>query len=172
MSNLAKEGRIGIVFDILQCIIQRDFGYSTNEIRDAYSYAKSSLIDSRHEKVILIVHSQGGIIASLMVDWFLAELPRDALYKLEIYTFASAANHFNNPNFSMRTHGGAAGKDDSDPCTKAIRYIEHYANSDDFVSRWGVLNFSTVENRFMGEYYPLSCLKFVELTFVRCRTLV
>ena len=158
-SDLAKERRIGIVFDILQCIVQRDFGYSTNEIRDAYSYVKSNLIDPKHQKVILIVHSQGGIIASLMVDWLLAELPRDALYKLEIYTFSSAANHFNNPSFSLRAHGDRGGKDeedDSEPCSKAIRYIEHYANSDDFVCRWGVLNFATVENRFMGKYNSLS----------------
>lgn len=143
--------RIGIVFDILQCLIQRDFGYSTNEIRDAYSYVKSNLVEPKHQKVILIVHSQGGIIASLMLDWLLAELPRDALRKLEIYTFASAANHFNNPTYKMRATEGDKKKGGPEPCTKAIRYIEHYANTDDFVSQWGVLNFATIENRFMGK---------------------
>ena len=141
---------IGIVFDILQCLIQRDFGYSTNEIRDAYSYVKSNLIEPKHQKVILIVHSQGGIIASLMLDWLLAELPRDALQKLEIYTFASAANHLNNPSCVMRAQHDGTQEAGSDSCTKAIRYIEHYANNNDFVSQWGVLNFASVENRFMG----------------------
>lgn len=32
-----------------------------------------------------------------MLDWFLSELPSDALQKLEVYTFGNAANHFNNP---------------------------------------------------------------------------
>lgn len=127
------------------------------------------MIDPKHKKVILIVHSQGGIIASLMVDWLLAEVPKDALHKLEIYTFSSAANHFNNPSFSMRAQGGEDGKDDSQPCSKAIRYIEHYANSDDFVCRWGVLNFATVENRFMGKYYSLLCFISVMLIYVAGR---
>ncbi|CAI4220018.1 unnamed protein product [Parascedosporium putredinis] len=52
-------------------------------------------------KVVLILHSQGGIEGGLVVDWILQELPQDLLSKLEVYTFGNAANHFNNPHRHM-----------------------------------------------------------------------
>jgi hypothetical protein len=41
----------------------------------------------------------------------------------------------------------------SGPRDNAIRYIEHYADSDDFVARWGVLNFTSMKNRYMGRVF-------------------
>lgn len=94
----------------------------------------------------------------MIIDWLLAELPQDTLLKLEIYSFGSAANHFNNPNrnvrqlleeisphdFAVTYHG---------PSSRCIPYIEHYANSGDFVSLWGVLNFARVPHRYMGALF-------------------
>jgi hypothetical protein len=112
-----------------------------------------------NETVILVVHSQGAIECSMIIDWLLADLPEQRLSKLEVYTFGSAANHFNNPVY------GTA--DDKTPAFsghglrdyhRAIRHIEHYANSGDFVSQFGVLNFSKrgelqSENRYVGQVF-------------------
>ncbi|KXX80734.1 hypothetical protein MMYC01_203844 [Madurella mycetomatis] len=88
----------GILFDVIECLIQRNLGYATTDVRVCYSIIKRKLYNPRYSKVIFILHSQGGIQGSLILDWLLQELPQDLLAKLEIYTFGNAANHFNNPH--------------------------------------------------------------------------
>ncbi|KAM3086410.1 hypothetical protein ACMFMG_000546 [Clarireedia jacksonii] len=155
----------GIIFDILECVIQRSFNYANSDIRTAYSILKSTLYDSNISRVILILHSQGAIEGSMIVDWLLAEIPQDLLQKLEIYTFGNAANHFNNPHLhllsqkSALTHPNLQTTATTKTLTtlnatsthpeeqyihkngngKTIPHIEHYAHTYDFVSRWGVL---------------------------------
>ncbi|KAJ0116206.1 hypothetical protein J7T55_005152 [Diaporthe amygdali] len=87
----------GIVFDLLECIVQRTFGYATEDIRRCYVEVKKALCDEKKTKVIFILHSQGGIEGGAIIDWLLQELPQNLLSKLEVYTFGNAANHFNNP---------------------------------------------------------------------------
>lgn len=58
---------------------------------------KKALYDENNTKVIFILHSQGGIEGSAIIDWLLQELPQNLLSKLEVYAFGNAANHFNNP---------------------------------------------------------------------------
>lgn len=101
----------------------------------------------------------------MILDWLLNEVPHDLLKQLEVYTFGNAANHFNNP---YRDHvslvsTSTSPKDTHETLTtapkRAISHIEHYANSEDFVSQWGVLNFTRTmpkgrfENRFMGRVF-------------------
>ncbi|KAL4900916.1 hypothetical protein BDW74DRAFT_88709 [Aspergillus multicolor] len=150
----------GLVFDVIQCLIQRDFSYATEDVREAYALLRAALLNPDYTKVVLITHSQGGIEAGLITDWLLDELPQGLLRKLEIYTFGNAANHFNNPYRALpRTQ-----EEDSDGILpqiqqpaentdKTILHIEHYANARDFVSLWGVLNFSNIPNRFMGHVF-------------------
>ncbi|GAB1317594.1 DUF676 domain-containing protein [Madurella fahalii] len=88
----------GILFDVIECLIQRNLGYATTDVRVCYSIIKKKLYNPQYSKVIFILHSQGGIQGSLILDWLLQELPQDLLTKLEIYTFGNAANHFNNPH--------------------------------------------------------------------------
>ncbi|KAF2235458.1 hypothetical protein EV356DRAFT_500335 [Viridothelium virens] len=88
---------LGFVWDIGECLIQRCFGYSSEDVRICYDELKIPLLDPSITKVIVIAHSQGGIILSLTIDRMFAELPPAAMSKLEIYTFGSAAAHFNNP---------------------------------------------------------------------------
>ncbi|KAG5977397.1 hypothetical protein E4U55_006852 [Claviceps digitariae] len=88
----------GIVFDLLECLFQRNFCYATRDIRQCYKELRSLLYKKHLTKVIFICHSQGGIEGSLVLDWLLQELPQDLLSKLEVYTFGNAANHFNNPH--------------------------------------------------------------------------
>jgi len=89
----------------------------------------------------------------MVIDWLLADLPEDKLSKLEVYTFGNAANHFNNP-VRRSANDGDRLKD----YYRAIPHIEHFANSGDFVARFGVLNYARKfvgqrENRFVGQVF-------------------
>ncbi|TAQ88695.1 hypothetical protein B7494_g2980 [Chlorociboria aeruginascens] len=191
----------GIIFDIIQCLIQRNFNYATNDIRVGYATIKATLYERHLTKVILILHSQGGIEGGMIIDWLLQEVPQDLLWKLEVYTFGNAANHFNNPHLNILSENAALknptvpsttrmtssvhyhaplnsiengtnnanGRTDKteqarifthrSPSGKAIRYIEHYAHTGDFVACWGVLNFIRTLSplpsapRFMGRVF-------------------
>ncbi|KAI9699892.1 MAG: hypothetical protein M1820_006954 [Bogoriella megaspora] len=96
---------MGFVMDIAECLIQRCFGYSSEDVRACYDELKVHLLDPTVNKVVVIAHSQGGIVVSLTIDRMFAELPPAAMAKLEIYTFGSAAAHFNNP-LKYSTHAG------------------------------------------------------------------
>lgn len=63
----------GIVFDLIQCLIQRNLAFATNDVREAYVSIKSALYDDKVKKVVFILHSQGGIEGGLSIDWLLAE---------------------------------------------------------------------------------------------------
>ncbi|CAI0645188.1 unnamed protein product [Colletotrichum noveboracense] len=88
----------GILFDVVECLIQRNLGYATYDVRMCYRIVKETLYNPKYSKVVFILHSQGGIEGGLVLDWLLQELPQDLLAKLEVYTFGNAANHFNNPH--------------------------------------------------------------------------
>lgn len=90
--------RSGIIFDVVECLIQRNFCYATSDVRICYGILKEKLYNPKYSKVVFILHSQGGIEGGLVLDWLLQELPQNLLQKLEVYSFGSAANHFNNPH--------------------------------------------------------------------------
>jgi hypothetical protein len=157
--------RNGIIFDIIQCLIQRALLYSNSNVCQCYVLIKKALYAPGIKKVVLILHSQGGIEGGLILDWLYDEVPHDLLKQLEVYTFGNAANHFNNP---YRVHipsvrAGAGSKPIPAQLQtrnkRAVGHIEHYANSKDFVSRWGVLHFTRkvtedpLENRFIGRVF-------------------
>ncbi|KAE8145054.1 hypothetical protein BDV25DRAFT_145017 [Aspergillus avenaceus] len=150
----------GLVFDIIECLAQRNFTFATPDTRYGYAITKKTLLDPQYEKVVLILHSQGGIEGGLIIDWLLAELPQELLQKLEVYTFGNAANHFNNPYKSVIASQSESsdrsenhGSNDSVPGEKSVLHIEHYANKFDFVCVWGVLHFFGVPNRYMGRVF-------------------
>ncbi|GAB7364254.1 hypothetical protein MBLNU230_g4802t1 [Neophaeotheca triangularis] len=168
----------GIIFDIFQCLLQRCFSYATLDVRNAYARVKTALHNPRYKKVIFVSHSQGGIESALIVDWLLSELSQDVLSKLEVYTFGNAANHFNSPlrrtgtegqvpsnpasqtphlaprNASTRPNPSApTPASPANPPARVIPHIEHYANSTDFVARWGVLHFACAEDRYVGKIF-------------------
>ncbi|KAG6000671.1 hypothetical protein E4U21_005254 [Claviceps maximensis] len=88
----------GILFDIIECMIQRNLTYATRDVRICYRILRELLYDPNKSKIIFILHSQGGIEGGLVLDWLLQEMPQDLLSKLEVYSFGNAANHFNNPH--------------------------------------------------------------------------
>jgi hypothetical protein len=143
--------------------MQRDFTYVTQDIRNGYAVLKKALSDPSHKKIVFILHSQGGIEGGLILDWLYAEISRDLIEKLEVYTFANAANHFNNPFHIMESTDvvNSASKEGSaaPSTTRTVKYIEHYANDFDLVSRWGVLHFASKgnaqgrNNRYAGRVF-------------------
>ncbi|KAF2674780.1 hypothetical protein BT63DRAFT_449774 [Microthyrium microscopicum] len=154
----------GIIFDLIQCLVQRNFTYATNDIREAYVSIKKALYEENVTKVVFILHSQGGIEGAQIIDWLLDEVPNDNMRRLEVYTFGNAANHFNNPQRQSADKPNPLAKQTpviplprTRKALKAIGHIEHYANHGDFVSEIGVLNYANgstaVRNRFMGRLF-------------------
>lgn len=144
----------GIIFDLLECLIQRCFSYATADIREAYPLVRDALLDPNCKKVVLILHSQGGIEGGLVIDWLLDALPQNLLHNLEVYTFASAANHFNNPHTMQETkQNGHDYPNNPPPSNRSVGYIEHYANIADIVSRIGVLHYVNIPNRYLGRLF-------------------
>ncbi|CDZ96779.1 hypothetical protein [Phaffia rhodozyma] len=140
----------GFILDIIECIIQRDFAYTTQDgTLELYDRLKRALLDANTKRVVLLAHSQGGIISSLILDYLLSDIPQVFLQKLETYTFGNAANHFNSPvTTPSRDHEGSP----------VVKHIEHYANGHDFVARIGVLNWDVpasdrVDTRFYGRLF-------------------
>ncbi|PYH69647.1 uncharacterized protein BO88DRAFT_387931 [Aspergillus vadensis CBS 113365] len=152
----------GVIFDIIQCLIQRCLLYATNDVRDCYVLVRRALYRPEVKKVVLILHSQGGIEGGMILDWLLDEVPQDLIRQLEIYTFGCLANHFNNPYRDTASCNAAmryvrTGDITGNIHNRSILHIEHYANKRDFACRFGVLNFDHSkpqdrrENRFMGK---------------------
>ncbi|KAL9576417.1 MAG: hypothetical protein Q9212_007114 [Teloschistes hypoglaucus] len=139
----------GMVGDVFECLLQRCLSYKTMDVRVACEIVKGCLMDPEAKKVVLIGHSQGGIIVSMVLDQLFPELPNESMSKLEIYTFGSAASHFHNPPVLPRTDAT-----DSSP-VDCIKYIEHYANEYDMVPRWGVLyaTRALLTNRYAGAVF-------------------
>lgn len=76
-------------------------------MRICYRIIKEKLYNPQYSKVIFILHSQGAIEGSMIIDWLLQELPQNLLAKLEVYTFGNAANHFNNPHRNIQSQRSA-----------------------------------------------------------------
>ncbi|KAG4277544.1 hypothetical protein FPRO04_07321 [Fusarium proliferatum] len=135
----------GVVFDLIQSLIQRALLYATQDVRECYILVRNALLDDHKKKVIFILHSQGGIEGGMIIDWLLDEMPLDKLQKLEFCTFGNLANHFSNPYRRNDTR------------SPVIPHIEHYVNEKDFACRFGVLYFTRHytqnENRFAGKVF-------------------
>lgn len=91
------------MFDVIECLVQRNLGYATADVRICYRIIKEKLYNPQYTKVIFILHSQGAIEGGMIIDWLLQELPQNLLAKLEVYTFGNAANHFNNPHRNIQS---------------------------------------------------------------------
>ena len=72
----------------------------------------------------------------------------------EIYTFGSAASHFNNPLVSFSI-GFPDHQASSEGARRCIPHIEHYCNEYDMVSRWGALHnvAQVLDNRYSGTVF-------------------
>ena len=135
---------------MLECIIQRDLGFATTDIRTSYAALLDILSDSNTKRVVLILHSQGGIEGGMALDWLYDTVSAEQLRKLEIYTFGNAANHWNAPVISSSSSGAGSRpmtttsngtNGDSATEQRIVQHVEHYANEGDYVSKFGILHF-------------------------------
>ncbi|KAL9041103.1 MAG: hypothetical protein Q9180_001503 [Flavoplaca navasiana] len=152
----------GTFGDLLDCLLQRCLDYKSSGVRASYRHIKADLLDPDVRKVVLIGHSQGGIILSLVIDQLFAELPVACMSKIEIYTFGSAASHFSNPLIEAPRASPSRVKaldgelDEEHPSPRhVISHIEHYANEYDLVCRWGTLHCTggDLNNRYAGSVF-------------------
>ena len=152
------------------CMIQRAVSYHDFGSRMAYTYIKPILIDPTVTKVVLIAHSQGGILISQAIDDLLSELPAQTMSKMEVYTFGSAASHFSNPFRTLKPNSPTmqsagqrslemsrpnAYRADGSQKGHIIAHMEHYANEYDLVPRWGVLHSvqDILKTRYAGSVF-------------------
>ena len=113
----------GAIRDIFECVIGRTFDKIQAVTNMAYLAVWDAL--TLHSKVVLIGHSQGGIICSNVVRLIHKNNP-ELVDKLEVYTFASAHDEFEHKN------------------------SEHFANEYDYVARTGVMKY---RRRTEGKLY-------------------
>ncbi|RHZ70237.1 hypothetical protein Glove_274g10 [Diversispora epigaea] len=112
----------GPIWDIVESILQRDFNMYNASVINAI---REIIRELRNEQPVrIIAHSQGAIIAGLVVDELYRLLSlsdeKNYLRNLEVFTFANGARDFRNPE-------------------GLIKVIEHYANIGDVIPRVGVL---------------------------------
>lgn len=117
---------LGLWFDFLQSILQRNLFLPTRDVRNGYKYVHEAIMNCTLERIVLVAHSQGGIIVSAWVDQLIADLPPALLTRVEVYTFGSAASHF-----ALRADGEGA-----------FARVEHFANMHDLVAQFGVLHYA------------------------------
>ncbi|BEI79725.1 hypothetical protein CcaverHIS002_0102540 [Cutaneotrichosporon cavernicola] len=120
----------GLWFDLLECMMQRDLLLTTSDIRVGYKTVRKAVLDTRRKRIVIIGHSQGGIISSAWADMLLTDVPAELLARVEVYTFASAANHFSRPAAAADGRG------------QTFAHVEHFANEYDFVAQFGVLGYA------------------------------
>lgn len=154
------------------CLVQRAVSYHDFGTRLTYAYVKAMLVDPTVTKVVLIGHSQGGIIISQTIDDLLTQLPANTMSKLEVYTFGSAASHFSNPSLTLRSRSSVNQScdceqpslrnfqskvclPDTSQSNHIIPHMEHYANELDLVPRWGVLHSvqDVLDARYAGSIF-------------------
>lgn len=115
----------GVVPDLIECVCGRNFDIEDHDTRELYKTLRNALIGAK--KVIVFAHSQGGIIISQLVEHLYDENNVN-MHKLEVYTFASAA----------------------DEMVGGEHYSEHFANNYDYVARIGVISY---KHDYAGNVY-------------------
>lgn len=114
----------GLIPDLIECVFGRTFNILDRETQHLYKTLLRSL--KTKEKVIVLAHSQGGIIIAQLVEHLINN--NVDISHLEIYTFASASDEMISGNY----------------------YVEHYANNYDYVARIGVLEY---KDNYHGKIY-------------------
>ena len=119
----------GIVLDLLECLVGRTL-QPISTLESSVSHILENALND-HRKVVLICHSQGGIITSGALHKLATRLSGSRarlLKKLEVYTFASAATELDLPQI----------------------YAEHFIHDRDYVARIGVAG---TPEHFSGRFF-------------------
>jgi len=136
----------GLLFDLFECMVGRTFSFQTPVSRRLAKSLTRYLLNDHYERVVLVCHSQGGIIASSTIA-LLLKRKVVGLNKLEVYTFGSAADEF------AQVYDPETGQ--------KYPFYEHYANEGDYISKIGTLHWDLPGNvfalnrtgHFLGDHY-------------------
>ena len=116
----------GAAWDLIDSITARTLRKDGALSRPAYDLVKEALVT--HDKVVLLGHSQGTIVASYISRKLLKDKKyRHLAHKLEIYCLAGVADSFRIDNKLSEEH------------QRGVPYVEHFVNNLDFFCRIGVL---------------------------------
>lgn len=126
----------GLGMDLIECIFDRTLEWTTEPAKYVRKNLAKALKDKNKEKVIVIAHSQGGIIVATALEK-LAKKYKQYFHKLEIYTFACPADE-------MATMTECIGmlckfEKDKKENKKKETHLEHFVNGQDLVAKLGVL---------------------------------
>ncbi|OUS06669.1 hypothetical protein A9Q81_01950 [Gammaproteobacteria bacterium 42_54_T18] len=125
--HLIHTPTFGAVWDIVDSITARTLRKDGVLSRPAYDLVKEALVT--HDKVVLVGHSQGTIVASYIARKLLKDKKyRHLAPKLEIYCIAGVADSFR------------VDKELSEEFKRGVPYVEHFVNTLDFFGRIGVLS--------------------------------
>lgn len=114
--------------DLIECFMDRTLKANTKVTQSIYKVVLQALKEK--EKVVLLSHSQGGIITGEIVNLLVNDEENHHLAeKLEVYTFASATNYMEKHEVLTKSRN------------TMTPYIENYANLKDFIARIGVLHY-------------------------------
>ena len=114
--------------DLVECVMGRTFDFVSEPVEYALERVSIAILNPENERVVLMGHSQGGIIVAAVVNGLIERFSGDKtrLGKLEVYTFASACD-------DIRTDP------ELDTPERRVPFIEHFANKGDMVAKLGIL---------------------------------
>ena len=129
----------GVPVDLIECFFQRSLNSLTRPAEYTFERVHDAFINPRYRRVVLLGHSQGGIIISNVLQMLLDRYPGDErLTRLEIYTFASAADEM---PFDLELTRRER---------RWVPYLEHFINLGDFIVKLGILQ---NRERIAGDVY-------------------
>ncbi|MDP6037736.1 MAG: hypothetical protein QGG64_04240 [Candidatus Latescibacteria bacterium] len=121
----------GILVDLIESVFGRTFDFSSTPAQYTKVRVENALASRECDRVVLLAHSQGAIVASNVVRDLVQEYGQDDrrpnLEKLEVYTFGSAADEIDADTELSCKHN------------RLVPYIVHYANTKDVIAQLGVL---------------------------------
>jgi len=136
----------GLLFDLFECMVGRTFSFQTPVSTRLAKCMSRYMLNDQYSRVVVICHSQGGIITSAAIDLLISRKVT-GLDKVEVFTFGSAAD-----TFTQVTDANTGIK---------YPFYEHYANEGDYIAKIGTLHFDLPgnvfslnrEGHFLGEHY-------------------
>ena len=129
----------GVFVDLIESVFGRTFDFTSTPALYTKVRVENALASDAYDRVVLLAHSQGAIVASNvvrdLVQAYQQHGRKSDLEKLEVYTFGSAADEID------------ADTELSRKCNRLVPYIEHYANTGDVIAQIGVLQKNNPANQ-------------------------
>lgn len=151
----------GPPFDLATLLLQRSFHPPTTSSRILYSQLRTSLLDPKVNRAVVLAHNTGALPTSEALARLHADIPADKMSKLEIYTFGAAASEFVMPVGGGESKKGSPlhGHAEFACERRGAPHVEHFAHASDPFAQLGVLHSvrQDLEGRFCGGVFVLNC---------------